>query len=281
MVECETLEGRIKSSLFSNSETYKIFYDHEMKNVSSSLYLLFSILIESLPSSRNNEIFALKNLQNLINSSNSASIFLDHSKLDLCIDSINFVSSLPDFNSSDFEGVDINYCKNLILQRIGVINELFLDVPKLSSFSLIDMFKNITDFYNLDNNNIKFNYILDSSSDVVESYFPFVDSVVSNIVRNGIHAVNKYNPGGVILAKISANDQYNIFSIFNDGGKIPDGIFENIFNNHYTTKKNDGGSGLGLYQSKFFVENLLKGKFYAENLIDGPKFILELPKRDF
>jgi signal transduction histidine kinase len=81
-----------------------------------------------------------------------------------------------------------------------------------------------------------------------------IDNIVSNSIKAGASKVT------IIIVKKG----HNILIEFIDNGKgiSNDTIFERIFEKGYTTKK--GGSGLGLYFLKKFVEEQLKGKIEAD-----------------
>jgi signal transduction histidine kinase/CheY-like chemotaxis protein len=66
-------------------------------------------------------------------------------------------------------------------------------------------------------------------------------------------------------------------TIEDNAGGIPKDVLPKIFNEYFTTKDDDRGTGLGLSMSKNIIENSLKGKLYASNTDSGAKFTIELP----
>ncbi len=88
--------------------------------------------------------------------------------------------------------------------------------------------------------------------------------VFSNILSNAIQAVEKNGKISISteLYVANANDsqlddgkQYVLATIKDDGKGIPESVINNIFDSFFTTKKNEGGTGLGLSASKEIIEN--------------------------
>lgn len=79
--------------------------------------------------------------------------------------------------------------------------------------------------------------------------------------------------------KLSSIDYIeNTYLIVHDSGKgIPEDIINNIFEAHFTTKEDNGGTGIGLYMCKQIVEKY-NGFIKAEN-VNGAKFIISIPKK--
>lgn len=87
--------------------------------------------------------------------------------------------------------------------------------------------------------------------------------------------LNKY--AGKIKYNIYNDEKLIIISVYDNAGGIPPSIIENIFNPYFTTKKDNGGSGIGLYMAKTIIEKNFNGKLYVKNAKKGAKFFLELP----
>ena len=69
-----------------------------------------------------------------------------------------------------------------------------------------------------------------------------------------------------------------VLKVIDNGGGISPSIAKKIFEPYFTTKKEQNGTGLGLYMSKMIVEDHLQGKINATNTEDGTCFSIELPK---
>lgn len=71
--------------------------------------------------------------------------------------------------------------------------------------------------------------------------------------------------GGKILIRVSDN-----------GGGIPEGALDRVFEPYFTTKEQGQGTGIGLYMSKMIVEGSMGGRISARNVDDGAEFTIEV-----
>ena len=111
--------------------------------------------------------------------------------------------------------------------------------------------------------------------------------VVINILNNAKDAIlaNEVDPK-IIYIVVVENDTTIEIDIYDNAGGIPDDILPRIFNPHFTTKEESGGTGIGLTMSKEIVEEHFKGSLYAkntqfsfnENSYYGACFSIILPK---
>lgn len=101
--------------------------------------------------------------------------------------------------------------------------------------------------------------------------------VLINIINNAKDAIKeKFVPDPWIKIGLYGQDNKVFITVEDNAGGIPEDILPNIFNQYFTTKPEDMGTGLGLHMSKNIIENSLKGKLYAKNTQNGAKFIIEL-----
>ncbi len=102
--------------------------------------------------------------------------------------------------------------------------------------------------------------------------------VLINIINNAndILIENKIQNPYVSIG-LEEKENKVIITIEDNGGGIPQEIIEKIFDEHFTTKSEDVGTGIGLYMSYKIVTNSLQGNLYVENTKDGAKFFIELP----
>ncbi len=68
-----------------------------------------------------------------------------------------------------------------------------------------------------------------------------------------------------------------LIMIEDNAGGVPLEIMPRIFEEYFTTKGLDKGTGLGLHMSKRIIEESLGGKLYVENTQHGAKFFIEIP----
>ncbi|MGA1931356.1 sensor histidine kinase [Arcobacter sp. YIC-464] len=117
------------------------------------------------------------------------------------------------------------------------------------------------------NNNIQ----IIKNIDEVElySYENELLQVLINIIKNAKEQLDKLENSDTKLLYVSAkkiDDKLQI-KIEDNGGGIIEENLNKIFDNHFSTKKEEGGSGIGLYMSKQIIQNSMNGEIKAYNNI--------------
>jgi signal transduction histidine kinase len=79
-----------------------------------------------------------------------------------------------------------------------------------------------------------------------------------------------------IEIKSYEKDSKNYIEISDNAGGIDDTIIDKIFDSYFTTKEQESSTGLGLYMSKFIIEDSCKGSLVVENINEGAKFTIIL-----
>jgi signal transduction histidine kinase len=92
------------------------------------------------------------------------------------------------------------------------------------------------------------------------------DAIVENEIENGWVKVS--------LKKI---DTDVIITVEDNAGGIPDKILPKIFDEYFTTKDTDKGTGLGLYMSKKIMLESMHGDLTVENTQNGAQFTMAIP----
>ena len=114
---------------------------------------------------------------------------------------------------------------------------------------------------------------IDSTSKII-AVKEEVKQVLVNIILNSIDAL-KYNASNKELLLTCENKQHSIvFTISNNGPKIPEEMKEAIFEPFYTTKSL--GTGIGLYVCKTLIEKH-GGTIHCESNDQKTSFIIHLP----
>lgn len=102
--------------------------------------------------------------------------------------------------------------------------------------------------------------------------------VVLNLLGNAKDAIIGRGAGrGVISIGIRKDGGKGIVSVRDNGGGIPDGIIERVFDAYFTTKDQGKGTGIGLYMSKVIIEEHMNGSIEAANAGDGAEFRIITP----
>ena len=106
-----------------------------------------------------------------------------------------------------------------------------------------------------------------------------LSQLITNLVLNAtIHAFSGVKDCQIQIA--GKQDSQHIFLKISDNGNgIPAHVLPNLFTPFYTTKRADGGTGLGLYVSRQIATDILMGRLSVQNLPDkGCEFTLEIPR---
>jgi signal transduction histidine kinase len=129
--------------------------------------------------------------------------------------------------------------------------------------------------------------IIECAEKTIEGYQNEFEHVVLNLINNardailanrrsgnreksekGLLSFDFYNMNGKIIIEVSDN-----------GGGIPPGVIDRIFEPYFTTKDTAKGTGMGLYMSKVIVEEHLNGMLTAKNNEEGATFTIALPQQ--
>ena len=81
---------------------------------------------------------------------------------------------------------------------------------------------------------------------------------------------------GHIELEFARQGEKILIRISDNGGGIPEGILERIFEPYFTTKEQGQGTGIGLYMSKMIIEGSMGGRISARNSDAGAQFSIEV-----
>ncbi|WP_415238954.1 ATP-binding protein [Seleniivibrio woodruffii] len=102
--------------------------------------------------------------------------------------------------------------------------------------------------------------------------------VCLNILNNAKEAlIASGNENKRIDVYYEHDDLLNKIIIEDNGGGIPEHLLPSKLFEMYSTTKDEGGTGLGLYICKSIIEEHMGGKIVAENTLTGARFIIMLP----
>jgi len=109
--------------------------------------------------------------------------------------------------------------------------------------------------------------------------------VVLNLLGNARDAISDCRivhggpEEGCIVVSIGLNVEANavIIDISDNGSGISDDIADRIFDPYFTTKEEEGGTGIGLYMSRMIMEESMKGSLRLLQGSQGATFRIELP----
>ncbi len=97
------------------------------------------------------------------------------------------------------------------------------------------------------------------------------------LISNSIEALeNKKVSEKFIKIDIEKLDKDVEITVEDNAGGINNSIIRKIFDPYFTTKKQQGGTGLGLYIVQLIVEQNMQGSIEVENTLEGVKFKIRL-----
>ncbi|MBF0317637.1 MAG: PAS domain-containing sensor histidine kinase [Nitrospirae bacterium] len=119
-----------------------------------------------------------------------------------------------------------------------------------------------------------------SDSVMVYGYQNEFKQVVLNIITNAVDSINDKrtvtNVKGLIEIDIDRDAEKVTLAIQDNGKGIEPEIRDRIFDHYFTTKKDNVGSGIGLYMSKIIIENSMGGNIYTTGKDGKTAFVIEL-----
>ncbi len=80
-----------------------------------------------------------------------------------------------------------------------------------------------------------------------------------------------------ISISLRSEDKYANIKISDNGGGISPDIISEIFQPYFTTKKENNGTGIGLYMSKTIIEKNMGGSLSAKTTEEGACFSIKIP----
>jgi len=113
--------------------------------------------------------------------------------------------------------------------------------------------------YKYKRKNVKFDLHFDGTF-MMKTYPGYISEVLNNLITNSM--VHGFEDGeqGLISIYISRFDEENILIGYKESGVgISNEVAQRMFDMYYTTKKDSGGSGLGMHMVKQLVEGPLEG----------------------
>jgi len=168
-----------------------------------------------------------------------------HFMLETMDDFKNFLR--PDKTTSDFE----------LLEGVNEIFHLFRIQYKLSGLQLVVK----------QNEKVK-----------VHGYYNEYRQVILNLICNAQDAYNEMKiDKKLILVSLYKEDDFGVIEIEDKANGIPEKLLTTIFEPYFTTKKEDIGTGIGLYMAKTIIETNMKGELTVHNSKEGAVFKIKLP----
>ncbi|TWX59511.1 sensor histidine kinase [Colwellia hornerae] len=118
------------------------------------------------------------------------------------------------------------------------------------------------------------------SEDIVVTTYPgALFQILSNFIENSLkHGFDNMDEGNIIITL--AQTQKHVQIIYADNGKgMSESMLKQIYDPFVTSKRNEGGSGLGMHIVFNLVTQLFKGEIQCQSKVnEGIEIIVKFPK---
>ncbi|MBU1668733.1 HAMP domain-containing histidine kinase [bacterium] len=96
-------------------------------------------------------------------------------------------------------------------------------------------------------------------------------------LSNSIEALKNIEEKNIYITTES-DETMLLINIEDSGSGIKNSVLEKIFDPYFTTKKQSGGTGLGLYIAKIIIEQNMQGNLSVQNSKEGARFTITIKK---
>jgi len=174
----------------------------------------------------------------------------------------------------------INSSAQYLSETINTFRNFIKEKKELKNQTIQENIKNALDIVGTVLKDVNIKLIEDIESEPIEVTIVSgeLPQVIINIINNAkdILLEKKIVDGWVKITLLKDGDKA-VITIEDNGGGIPEAIISKIFNQYFSTKEENVGTGLGLHMSKRIVLESLKGDLYVKNSEFGALFFIEIP----
>jgi PAS domain S-box-containing protein len=109
-----------------------------------------------------------------------------------------------------------------------------------------------------------------------------IELVFGNLMRNAVEAIVQAEDApcrpAVVEASVRVENGSVLLAVDDSGPGIPDALRSKLFEPYFSTKREQGGSGIGLWQVYLAVKDVMNGEITVERShLGGARFIAKLP----
>jgi len=184
---------------------------------------------------------------------------------------------------------DITHTDEILIKNLDRAAQLIKNFKKISvdqssddirSFELNTYIHEIISTLNAEirHKNIRLDLNLSQNPIQMNSYPGSISQVIINLIQNSIlHGYEKGEEGVISISTFQDTDKIKL--VCTDNGKgVSNEVVDKIFDTFVTTKRNQGGTGLGLNITYNLVNQHLKGSIELDlKYEEGASFVLEFP----
>ena len=191
-------------------------------------------------------------------------------------------------NARQFGDLDEGYLNDSVDKAMAIIQGMsatiddfryfFAPQKEPQKFSVAESAIKAISFVDANFKNNGIDIELDIKDDITIEGFPNEYSqVLLNLLNNAKDVlIERDVKKPKVTIRLYREDNRGLLTISDNGGGIPADIMDKIFEPYFSTKKEDKGTGIGLYMSKMIIENKGNGKLTAKNTEDGAEFRIEM-----
>lgn len=107
-----------------------------------------------------------------------------------------------------------------------------------------------------------------------------ISQVLLNLINNAKDALKKTSKEKNIELKFTSDSDVLTITCIDSGEGIKQEIAGKIFTPYFTTKKESGGTGIGLYMSKQIVKKVFQGTLELDTTCENTCFVVKIPFLD-
>ncbi len=162
-----------------------------------------------------------------------------------------------------------------IRKQISTVENVCTFDPNVEINQILELFKN-----QLVSKKILINLSLDSKGTLNGNpvkFFQLVKNLLGNSIDSFYNSVNKFKQ--IRISTSNFNDSF-IFEIYDNGCGIPQDVQDKIFDLFYSTKLENGGTGIGLNVCRDIVENTFGGTISYSSGNEGTLFTIKIPSNE-
>jgi len=183
-----------------------------------------------------------------------------------------------------FLDVYIEKNSDIIQYMSKTIND-FQDFYKINKekeyFDVIEKIESVSDLQinQLEQNGI--NLIKEGETFTVFGYPSEFQQVILNLINNAKDALmENERKNAYIKIVVSSENDRGVIRVSDNAGGVDQAMLGKIFEPYFTTKEQNGGTGLGLYISKMIIEKNMHGELSISNQGEGAEVLISLKKEE-